>query len=573
MPNKTSARSLVQKTRRKAVLAGPTAEDKSKARESYVPFIRTILILLNETETFPPAVKALLKSDQALALSFLKRYKLSAKDQKTYEKVINDYIKSGGDYYKIEYELADFATVLRDARALIEKDQSVPHEIVTLLKTAIMVAQTGSEPAIARLQKLASLIRDPVINSLYAPVKVEKADKYKQAVRALVKKLTGKPNLELTAEERAAASAKKTAIYKEFLKARAAMLQTGKTKLAHMVRSSGKSMIDAKKASDALDKEGYVHTIPKGFVGLIDDAGKFYTSAGNSIAVPAGGEVQMNPKYDAAKDNGYAFMGRGYGVKDWGRYYTDAFRQRQNALKFEKVANFSGKIDALRAKWGKEIVAGGKGLIPALILEIAYQTQARIGSKGNQTDGENTYGVSTLLGKHVTVKGNSIVFAYTGKSGVKQRHIMTPEDVIAKKAISYLQDFKAETGPNDHIFSLKGGAPVTGNYVNAYLRSLGSPVTIHKLRTFKGSKMVKELLADIPKKLQKGASQKDATDYLKKKVLEVGKALGHMNGDKPTAMTSLRSYVGPDVIQDYYDRIGVRPPPLIEKILNSNTGG
>jgi hypothetical protein len=82
--------------------------------------------------------------------------------------------------------------------------------------------------------------------------------------------------------------------------------------------------------------------------------------------------------------------------------------------------------------------------------------------------------------------------------------------------------------------------------------------------------MAKELLANPPKNL-KGSRPNVATDWLKKQLLLVGKQLGHLNGNKPTVNTALKSYVDPSLLQEFYDRIGVRPPPLIEKIIKSGT--
>lgn len=540
----------------------------------FTPFIGVLAILLHEQDKTPKWSLQLLAKWETSALNFLKKFKANAGEIRQFKQSIADFksATTTEHFEKLYEDLAGLAKTLRRLLPNILKDRSIPHEALALMKDALASAR-GSEPSYLRFKKSITLLGDTQLNQLYA-VDVEHPKDKKSTLQQLVQKLTGKKALDIPPNERAAYQSKKPAVFKEFLKARRDLLQLGKDKISQIVKSSGKTMIPMSQVQKALDAGSYVYNLPQGFDGLIDAQSKFYTTAGKSIGVPPTSKIRMNPKYDPDADNTYvlqAYPTNPTEKSGWQAYYTDDYRQKKNVEKYSKVADLTPLIEEIRAKWVKDLVPGSKVGMRAAILEIGYQTQARVGGRNKN----NTFGITTLLAKHFKFNGNKLqIGPYPGKgqdgTDGRQKHFIIAQDVGTKRLFEFLKLRLHDLKPSSLVFTLKGGAPITGQFVNAYFRALGSPVTIHKLRTFKGSLMAKELLANPPKNL-KGSTPGAATEWLKKQLLQVGKQLGHLNGNKPTAMTALKSYIFPDVLQGFYDRVGVRPPPLIEKIIKQGT--
>ncbi len=58
-----------------------------------------------------------------------------------------------------------------------------------------------------------------------------------------------------------------------------------------------------------------------------------------------------------------------------------------------------------------------KDRLIALIVQLMIERHFRIGSQAN-VHKDHTFGLTTLLGKHVVVRGDTAEFSYVGKKGV-----------------------------------------------------------------------------------------------------------------------------------------------------------
>ena len=564
-----------------------TKEDLDAAREVYTPFLKAMLLITKDYDKGGPdaAVVKYLKSPEAIqgGLAFLRRYKFSSQALKLYETAVKKFATTK-DYDSVEDPIEDLAVEMRDKIPSIAKDPAVPHSLISMLKDWSLVSRTGSDSAYNRLSSQVSLLQDTHLNQVYNHSKVEKSGGARSAVSELVKKLTGKPGIDIDPVTREKLAKAKPAAYKEFLAARRGLIALGKKKLTQIIRSSGKPLIDAAKAADVLTKEGFVHTVPKGFVGQVDETGALYTSAGKKILGGSGGatSVTMNPNYNATDDNAYVFSAISPKTGKALRVYTEDYRATKNHQKFKKTADFANQIEPIRAKWGAALMKDGNKSQPmALILEIAYQTQARIGNVGNNTEGKTTYGLTTLECRHANIMSqNKIRLLYPGKAfgkggkddggSSRQKHYLIGEDKYSKKAVQLLRDFINTGSPSDPLIRWRDRR-ITSQSVNMYLKSLGSVVTVKTMRTMKGTLMARDLLSQSPFAKKPGAApERKVTEWLKRALTKVGAQLGHMSGDKVTPNTAIRHYIDPSEIQNYYDAAGVRPPPVIEKILNHN---
>lgn len=350
-----------------------------------------------------------------------------------------------------------------------------------------------------------------------------------------------------------------------------------KKALSNLVRHSGQPYLPIRDVIAALDRNGVLHNLPEGFVGNIDDLGKFYTTAGRKLLQTVSGEVRMNSAYKPEKDNAYVCEFTPPFAASPTRAYTEDFRKTKRTHKFDVVSQTLPKLDKLSKKWlaqMRDATKSREGLYATLV-EFIYQTSARISSKNASTAGKATYGASVLLSKHFDTKNpNKYVIKYKGKKGGAQKHIIkfdTERTRRLKKAIDlYLQDKE----PSDYVFEFRG-LPATSQALNKYLKQIGFPqgFTIHKIRTAHASSMATELLAKH--NFNTKTKDSDINKWVESKILVIGKELGHLNGANVTASTAIANYIEPEILAKFFDEVSdkvgrvVRPSAKIQKAIDS----
>lgn len=194
----------------------------------------------------------------------------------------------------------------------------------------------------------------------------------------------------------------------------------------------------------------------------------------------------------------------------------------------------------------------------AAVVELMASTAARIGGKGNATKGEPTYGLTTLLGKHVSISGNKIIFDYAGKKNASQYAVYDAKDIVSKKVLEVVRALKAKAKPDSHLFVSTKGRPITAPHIRTYIRELGIDLSPHDFRRLKGTKIAKKVFAACP--FKKGAKQAEVDRWFKKELEEVGEALHHTSGgDKIVSSTAIKSYIDPSVMRNFYLDLGLRP--------------
>lgn len=361
--------------------------------------------------------------------------------------------------------------------------------------------------------------------------------------------------------------------YKSVLQARRA----GKTIVADYIkqycRQSGRRFVDYETLYNSVEAEQLVHTLPKGYEGFVDEFSQLYTLYGKKIfGFPANCQVTMNPNY-SIKDDCYVFTARSEAAKNTTYFYTQDYKQSSKENKFSVVEQLSKSIDTIRARWLRKLKPKDPHFEEAIILELIYQTQARIGSSNNATLDKRTgkylrtYGMSTLLRKHYTISEDSIVFEYPGKAAFKgdvihlQKHVFYPDSDSSKLIYKWLQQQQLKS-LEEKLFS------TTAERVRDLLKELGAPegASVHKLRTLKGTLMMKERIKQHPFKNTKN-SVTAVNKWLKEQALDVGIKLGHMSGEKYTASTAVAHYIDPVAMLRLYREAHVAPPKTMLKLV------
>lgn len=180
----------------------------------------------------------------------------------------------------------------------------------------------------------------------------------------------------------------------------------------------------------------------------------------------------------------------------------------------------------------RERVAAG---VLRLIAERCFRPGSDRYAKENRS-----FGITTLRKSHVTLDGDTTVFAFRGKSGVKQRQ--TVVDPVIARFVRTLLDT-----PGTRLFRyIEDGEwrDLDARTLNEYLRdSLGFPYTAKDFRTWGGTLRAATVFAEI------GAAR--TMTEAKRNVNTVMRLVAAELGNTPTICR--KSYVHPVIVERYVE--------------------
>jgi len=457
--------------------------------------------------------------------------------------------------------IADIRKLLQEIVKKLKAEYLANQSMIELLQ-AISGTFTGDNKHYVSLRDNISLLNKPEVTALF-PIEIT-TDVQIASIDFINS---------FTEEQIAELKEAKDPKYKKILHARKLIRIVTADFIKQYCRARG-SLVNYKQLYTAIEKEKLKHSLPRGFEGYIDEFGVLYTRFKKQIeGFPSDCDVEMNSTY-TAKDDCYIFSARSSLAKHSTYFYTNEYRQKAKKSKFAIVKKMGIDIDRLRSKWVEKLKITNPQFQEAVILELIYQTQARIGSNSNATLDKRTgvykktYGISTIKHKHFVIETDgSISFSYPGKAAFKgdtihyQQHKLLPIDKPAMQVINW---FKKINGCNEdsQVFS------VSAVKVRKLLKDLGAPegATIHKLRTLKGTTMMKEKIKNHPFKTGK-TTVSAVNKWLKEEALDVGIQLGHMSGEKYTASTAIAHYIDPVAMLKLYREARVAPPKTILKLV------
>lgn len=482
--------------------------------------------------------------------------------------ISKDFIKSKMEF--TEADGLDMSNVLKPKMPALVADTSIAHEQLSLIKDISLFFRKDSTPAWNRISKNISIVHEPELAAAFLDEDEDKGStvgdmRAHNAMSKIVLKLTGRiQDPVLTLNEIRDFRETNPKLIEQYSEHRKVFVANYKKALLKFVRTSGKPYVDVKVARKYLDALG-VNYIPKGFVGNIDEQGRLYTTEGLQIAGMLIGEVVMNPKYNPKTDNTYVCSLLANAAQS---LRTVNFIAKNKAARFEKVHAFIEDVDKHRASWVKDLKSlDEKVQILATMVETIYQTQARIGGDSTNLEGEDRYGMSTLLVKHLKIAGDTINFDYPGKKGTRQHHQIRATTPANRQVISKIKALIKGKTAEDHVFTFRGKR-IIGVDVNRYLKSKGVNVSIHKFRHLAGTKLAMEILKKAP--FKKGAvTQAAAEKWVKEEMKAVGTLLHHRTGsgekERVTAMTAIGAYISPDLMKQFFSGLGLRVPKWIPK--------
>tara|TARA_B100000700_G_scaffold101966_1_gene114984 strand:+ start:31278 stop:32906 length:1629 start_codon:yes stop_codon:yes gene_type:complete len=525
---------------------------------------------------YKPSYRRKLTAWHRDAQEFIKRFRLAKRPIDAAYKAIMQEVDPNEDD-RLHENIDAVVSGIQEKKDVMKKELDLRREDITLLNDLRLIQTKESAAAYRRLSKVVSRFGDPDINTLFVEDH-EDTNEEQSELETLVEKYTGSSGLQLPIpvlqqwQEVAKKRGEKLKDHKRYLELRRALNQSFKTRLQSLVRSSGKPYLPVREVAEKLKDEGIPHTLPTGFVGMIDDAGKFYTTEGRKLVQAPAGEVRMNPAYDAKKDNAYVCEFTPPGGQKPARAYTENFRSQSKTKKFSVVGDTMPKMNTLAKKWRQDMRDTSKrsGVLATLV-EFIYDTSARAGNPNAESKGQRTFGATQLQAKHFHVDDHKITVTYQGKSGGKQKHVIqyTKSNALKLLAKNLKALLKGKKG-TDTVFEFNGKG-FTSTTVSRYMASIGFPkgFTIHKLRTARGTLMATKVLKQSPFKKDGDWTERDVNQWVEARMLEIGKELGHMSGEKYTSNTAIQNYIAPEVLADFYTKLGIRPPAKIQKAIDS----
>ncbi|UUZ60637.1 DNA topoisomerase IB [Nocardioides sp. B-3] len=279
----------------------------------------------------------------------------------------------------------------------------------------------------------------------------------------------------------------------------------------------------------------------KGFT-FVDDHGKALTGADRQrcrdlVIPPAWTDVWITPHA-----NGHL---QAVGTDDAGRrqylYHPD-WRTSRDAEKYARLVDFGKALSRARERVLTDLDAEGMSLERACAVAVRLLDPGcfRIGNDV-YADTNGSFGLTTLRKEHVTGRGGTLTFRFTGKSGIE--HSIDIDDAPTVVALDIM---RRRRGGSEQLLAWKDGTrwrDLDSSRVNDYVReATGIEATAKDFRTWHATVLAAVSLAETDEPGETKASRKRAVTRAMKEVAE-------FLGNTPALARS--AYVDPRVIEAY----------------------
>jgi DNA topoisomerase-1 len=220
------------------------------------------------------------------------------------------------------------------------------------------------------------------------------------------------------------------------------------------------------------------------------------------------------------------------------KYHARAV-EKGSLRKHYRVRQLGTDLPRLRRKLNTDFHRKGfpREKICAGIVLLISSSFFRVGSEKYERE-NNTFGITTLRKRHVSVAGDIVIFEYAGKRGITQKQFIDSHD-ISKFVKSLL------TTPGPRLFRYQEDGKwlnVDARDVNDYLKDLADfPYTAKDFRTWGGTLRLATILADIGSAPNERARNKNVIAAVRFVAAELGN----------TPAIARKSYVHPVVISRY----------------------
>jgi DNA topoisomerase-1 len=222
--------------------------------------------------------------------------------------------------------------------------------------------------------------------------------------------------------------------------------------------------------------------------------------------------------------------------------YHPAWRAARDEAKYGRMLAFGGALKAIRRQVESDLRKRSlsRDHVVAIVVRLLERTLIRVGNE-EYARSNRSYGLTTLLHRHVSVEGSKIRFKFRAKSGVQQAIGMT--DMALARAVARCQELPGQT-----LFKYLDDdgeyQAVDSGDVNAYLRrAAGRAFSAKDVRTWAGTVLAATTLAAL--------DEADTMAARKRSIVRAVDAVAERLGN--TRAVCRRSYIHPAVLDAYLD--------------------
>jgi DNA topoisomerase-1 len=222
--------------------------------------------------------------------------------------------------------------------------------------------------------------------------------------------------------------------------------------------------------------------------------------------------------------------------------YHPRWREVRDETKYHRLVEFGEALPALRARVDRDLVRPGlpRERVLAAVVRLLDVSLVRVGHEEYARE-NGSYGLVTLHGRHVDVRGANIRFRFRGKSGVS--HDVDVRDRRVARVIDRCLDLPGEE-LFDYVDDAGAVRKVSADDVNEYLHELsGRDFTSKDFRTWAGT----VLAACALRELGSFTSPREGRRLTVQAIKRVSERLGN------TPAVCRRCYVHPDVLDAHVD--------------------
>ncbi len=170
--------------------------------------------------------------------------------------------------------------------------------------------------------------------------------------------------------------------------------------------------------------------------------------------------------------------------------YHSLWRTRRDADKFDHMLEFAAALPAIRRRVATDIALPGmpRPKVLAAIVRLLEATGIRIGNE-RYAEENDSFGLTTMRNKHVTVAGKRVEFQFRGKSG--KFHRIAVDNPRLARIVARCRDLPGQT-LFEYLDSAGKPQAIGSSDVNEYLKAAAGidEVSTKDFRTWNGTVIV-----------------------------------------------------------------------------------
>ena len=222
------------------------------------------------------------------------------------------------------------------------------------------------------------------------------------------------------------------------------------------------------------------------------------------------------------------------------RYHPD-FRAARDEAKFGRLVEFASALPRIRKQVDRDLARAGvpREKVLAAVVRLLELTLIRVGND-EYTRLNQSFGLTTIRGRHVEVNGTAIRFRFKGKGGTP--HEVGLRDRRLATIIRHCQEL-----PGQELFQYTENGTVrdvTSSDVNDYLREISKgDFTAKDFRTWAGTVLAYQSLCELPEPPDERTKKRNVVEAVRRTATAL----------RNTPAVSRQAYIHPAVLEAYVD--------------------